>query len=268
MGVSEAPAGEEGHFFSESSQVAWPDPPWSISGRTLTAWFDVPRSLLEAVLPDYLLPPESTGSWARLRFYDAAFRAVGARELHPLVVREGRFREAVVAFPAACGDFLGDSTLFMWADSEAYTTWGREVFGWPVLRGAIELGGPLWEPELAAGAAGHARMSEPRGSAGISAVELGEQLEHSAPGGCWLTPRRVLHRAGLGGETVDVVAVVPRVISAGTSYAARGEVRLDFPFPHLLHTVDAADAELKVVDGFELVVGEQVHTLPPSRRAR
>jgi acetoacetate decarboxylase len=242
--------------------IGWPDPPWSISGRTVTAWFDIPRAVLEASLPDFLLPEVSSRPWARLRFYDAAFRTLAPAGLHALAPREGCFREAVVAFPACAGGVEGDSTIFMWADSDVYTNWGREVFGWPVLRGEIELEGEVWGQTAVAGATGTAHMREPRGSAALLDIELGEPLDQSAPGGRWLTPRRVLHRAGLDGETVDVVSARPRVIDAGTSYAATGQVVLDFAAAHPLHGLDVSSAKLKVVDGFDLVVGEDVDVLP------
>lgn len=107
--------------YDESAHLAWCDPPWLITGRTITAWFPVPRAVLGASLPRSLRRAGEE-SWARLRFYDARFEACDALQGAPLAPRTGAFREAVVAFPAASGGHEGDATMFMWADDEPYTT--------------------------------------------------------------------------------------------------------------------------------------------------
>jgi hypothetical protein len=251
-----------------SSQLAWPDPPWRISGRTLTAWFEIDRELLERAVPDALRRPATEPSWARLRFYDARFESLADADTHPLVPRSGTFREAVIAFPARAAGSDGDATMFMWADSEAYTTWGREVFGWPVLRGRIDLDGSLWDADLAAGATGSAAASMAAGSAAMVDVTLGDRRDGGRAGGYWVTPRRTLLRAGLDGERHELVAARPRLLDPGAAYDCRATVRLDLEPAHPLHGLDITAGDVFLVDGFSMVVGEQVDVHPGTRAAR
>ena len=60
--------------------------------------------------------------------------------------------------------------MFMWADDEAYTTWGREVFGWPILRGEFTFEGTIWDSPLAAGAPGSAMLQASAGRASLIAT--------------------------------------------------------------------------------------------------
>ncbi len=74
----------------------------------------------------------------RARFWDMrhdALRSVG-------VGQSGwtTFREAVIAFPVRRGAVTGDYPTYMYADDFAYTAMGREVMGWPVRDGRIEIG--------------------------------------------------------------------------------------------------------------------------------
>jgi hypothetical protein len=247
-----------------SPQLAWPDPPWRISGRTLTAWFEIDRERLERAVPEELRRAAGEPSWARLRFYDARFESLADADPHPLVPRSGTFREAVIAFPARAARTDGDATMFMWADSEAYTTWGREVFGWPILRGRIDLEGSLWNAELVAGATGSAVASMAAGSAVMDGVTLGERRDSGRAGGWWVTPRRTLLRGGLDGERHELVAAQPRLLEAGAAYDCRATVHLDLDPAHPLHGLDAAAGDVFLVDGFSMVVGEQVdvHAVP------
>jgi hypothetical protein len=252
--------------YDSSAHIAWCDPPWTITGRSITAWFPIPRAVLEASLPRHLRRADGD-NWARLRFYDARFEARDAAESRSFAPRAGAFREAVVAFPAAAGALAGDATMFMWADDEPYTTWGREVYGWPILRGELTLEGTIWDSPLVAGARGSAALRASAGSAAVAGVELGEQIESSTSGGWWITPRRRLERAGLGGERADVVAARPRIVSSGRVYDASGDVRLEFASGHPLHGLAPAVDRVVLVDGFELIVGGEVEILEPSAPA-
>ena len=239
-----------------SPQVAWADPPWHLGGRVVTAWFEAPRAFVEGIMSPDLWPGHTPTVRARLRFYDIAFKAPAGSAGSPV---EGRFREAVVAFRARAGGLEGEVSLFMWTDSDAYMLWGREVFGWPLIRGRIDLGGSLWDSRTpASGAAGTAMLSAPGGQATLVVDELGHG-QASAPGpACWITPRRVLHRAGLDAETREVLLVRPVVREAGVRYAATGRASLDFDRSHPLHGLRIDAATYEVVDGFHLVVGADV----------
>lgn len=249
--------------YDESAHIAWCDPPWLITGRSITAWFPVPRSVLEAALPR-ALRRAGEEPWARLRFYDARFEVCKPPAGAPLAPRAGAFREAVVAFPAAAGGCEGDATMFMWADDEPYTAWGREVYGWPILRGALTLEGSIWDAQLPSGATGSGHLQAASGSAALEGVELAEPVESTTSGGWWLNPRRRLERAGLDGEHSDIVAACPRILNPGRAYAASGSIRLEFAPGHPLHGLTPAAGRVVLVDGFELVVGGEVTVIEPS----
>jgi hypothetical protein len=207
--------------------------------------------------PDLLPAPTATAR-IRLRFYDLVFTVLNPGPSALLAPRQGRFREAVVAFPARAGGIAGEASLYMWTDDDTYMAWAREAFGWPVLRGQIALVGPVWEPLLVEGATGSARVEATGGVAAIQDVMVREHIAPPAQRSVWLTPRRVLHRAGLSGETREVFLARPTVRQGGRWHRATGQVSLDFKPPHPLHSITVADVDLELVDGLELVVGDDV----------
>jgi hypothetical protein len=158
----------------------WPDAPWRMRGTTVTAWFGPPEPLAGSLLGP--LHDASPGRAARVRFYDVEF--AGAQR----AAAAGRFREAVVAFPARSGALIGEVSAFMWTDSQTYLTWGREIFGWPLRSASFELSGAAWHSGIGAGS-GRATFEggqitiEFRGHAHSPGVT-------PVPGaGTWITPR-------------------------------------------------------------------------------
>lgn len=255
-------AHEGGGFVRGSSQLAWPDAPWRITGRTLTAWFPVPDGVLRAVVPGYLRSPAEK-SWGRLRFYDARFESLDQRPQHPLVPRSGAFREAVVAFSANGAGLEGDSTMFMWADDDVYRTWGREIYGWPILTGTIDLEGSLWQPSLDLSATGSARLHCAAGEAAMVEVVVSGVAEQSPTRPLWwLTPRRRFDGRRLPSDNEEIVAVRPDIAHPGVAYAGQGVVQLDFVAGHPLHGLSVEVDRVVVVDGFELVVPGQIVVSP------
>lgn len=244
-----------------SPQQAWQDPPWLMTGRSLTAWFDVPWSFMRRSMSPDLLPPEAARARIRLRFYDLAFRSLGVRQAGSLAPREGRFREAVVGLPAVAQGTAGEVSIFMWADAEPYLTWGREVFGWPLLRGQLDLLGPIWDRTPDVDAVGSCLLQSAAGSARLDDIHLTAKTGTGSPSGLWLTPRRTLLAAGLAGETRDVLVVRPDVRRAGVRFAGRCRVTFEFDEPHPLAELGTLDADLDVADGFELVVGGDASVL-------
>ena len=209
--------------------------------------------------PD-LLPAEADAVRARLRFYDLSFSVLRPNEAQPLAPTEGRFRETAVACQARFGAAEGEVSLFLWADSDTYVMWAREAFGWPVLRGRIDLAGTAWTATELTASEGQARLTDSWGSASLEA-SVGDRVEGGSPGARWLTPRRVLNRAGLGGEVRELMAVSPTVRAAGARYGGAGRVSFTFDRRHPLAQFPETETELEVVDGFEIVVGDEVDLL-------
>ena len=243
-----------------SLQPAWHDPPWLLAGRVATAWFRVPwRSLASVMSPD-LLPERADSVRTRLRFYDLSFSVLRRNEAQPLAPTEGRFREAAVGFQACFGTVEGEVSLFLWADSDTYVMWAREAFGWPVLHGRIDLAGTAWTATELAGTEARAQLTDSWGSASLEA-SVGDRVEGGSPGVPWLTPRRVLNPAGIGGEVRELLAVSPTVRTAGVRYGGTGRVNFAFDHRHPLARFPETETELEVVDGFEIVVGDKVELL-------
>lgn len=241
-----------------SPQVAWADPPWQLTGRVVTVWFDVPWAQVKQVMSPSLWPAEAPTVRARLRFYDVAFAALDDAATSPWVTGKGHFREAVIAFQAAAGSLDGEVSLFMWTDSDPYLMWGREVFGWPLLRGRIDLEGTLWESHALAGTQGTAALSVPGGSIALAIDDVGLETRGMRSPPRWLTPRRVLRRAGLENELRELLVVRPDVQNPGVHHTASGRVMIEFAPTHVLHGLAVGDAVYEVVDGVQLVVGSDV----------
>jgi acetoacetate decarboxylase len=129
--------------------IAYGPPPWNMRGRTLALWFrlvdpDEARRHVPSLLrmdPDPVL---------RARFWDMAHDAVPAYAPGATAPATAwtPFREAVVAFPVWHDGVEADYPTYMYADEFAYTAFGREVMGWPVRDGRIEV-----DPEPAGGPA-------------------------------------------------------------------------------------------------------------------
>jgi len=228
---------------------AWPDSPWTITGRQATAWISVPDAVVAHYLHPDLRPPAAPGGHpSRLRFY--------AMEAHG-----ERFHEAVVSLPVRAGELDGEATPILWSDSEAYRTWARELYGWPVLDAAFEYAGALWDAPLVAGATGSSRA---RVREGELELVVDEGVAPAAPAGAWmvrrpwLTMRRTLHRGGLGGETREVFHVRPELRQPGRRLAGRGRVRFALAAGDPLTALGELRCDVEVLDGFELVVGGDV----------
>jgi len=241
-----------------SPQPSWQDPPWMMTGRVLTAWFDAPWEVLDASMSPDLWPKQAPSVRIRLRFYELRFRALARNEGQPLAPVDGRFRECAVGFPARFLDMDGEASLFLWTDSDTYLMWAREAFGWPVARGGIELSGSIWtSPELA-GTSGGGKLEDAWGSAEIAGAAVRERAGQGSPSALWFTPRRVLRRAGLDDDVRELLVVRPTVRAVGARYVGVASVIFDFDESHPLGGLGEAEAEIELVDGFELVVGDDV----------
>jgi hypothetical protein len=238
---------------------AWMDPPWLMTGRSLTAWFTVPWQIIEASLSPELRPAHADSTRIRLRFYDLTYTALSDDRPGVTAPRTGRFREAVFGVPARFEETVGEVSVCMWADGTDYTAWGREVFGWPVLPGSFELAGAFWDGGSAP--ATTARMTAAAGSVALADVDLSSRSSSASPAGIWLTPRRRLERARLGTDDRDVLVVRPEVRRPGRYSSGSCRVVVDLDPTHPFGSLATLEADVEGADGFEIVVGGDVDVL-------
>jgi hypothetical protein len=233
---------------------SWPDAPWRMRGATVTAWFAPPEPLGEALLgPLYDATP---GRLARIRFYDVEF--TGARAVS--TAGYGRFREAVVAFPARSGDVIGEVSAFMWTDSETYLTWGREIFGWPLRRAGFDLAGEAWRSGRGEGSG---RVTFESGGIAIEFSEsVPSRVVSSVPGaGTWITPRVIIPSTPPIRPQVEINAVEPRIIASGSRRHVKADLQLSFPVRHPLRDLAPTIKFAELHSGLEIIVGETIRTL-------
>jgi hypothetical protein len=233
-----------------------------LEGRVATAWFAIDRARVATFLSSDLMPDGNADRIrARVRFYDLAFRDERGPD-----EASGRFREAVVAFVSSVGTVNGEVSLFMWTDSDTYMLWGREAFGWPLERATMDFGGALWRDEtLGPSANGRSVAHCAAGELGLQIGELTAAPAAPATGAIWITPRRILRRAGLDGDIREVLLVQPEVIEPGRRYAAQGRAWLSFAAGHPLAGVEVTAPTIDVVDGIRLRVGGNVDVVAEPR---
>jgi Acetoacetate decarboxylase (ADC) len=251
-----------------SLQPDWHDPPWKMSGRALTAWFDLSWDVFSTLLSPDLLPAQAPTVRSRLRFYDLYYAPLERRAGRALEPTEGRFREAAIGLPARAGEVAGEVSVFLWTDSEDYLIWGREAFGWPVRLAELDFTGDVWDDDPGTGATGTSEVRDAWGSARVSNLTIGDAVATGPPKGCWLTPRRLLPDAGASGESRELLAVRPVVHEQGATYAGEGDVEFDFEPPHPLAAVAGLHAEVELAVGFEILVGSDTSVIPAPQDAR
>jgi acetoacetate decarboxylase len=137
-------------FTDRGRSVAYGPPPWRMQGRTMALWYLLadPAEARRHVPALLEMDPDPV---VRARFWDMRHDAVPGEDGPG--TRWTPFREAVVAFPVRLDELEGDLPTYMYADDFAYTAFGREVMGWPVRDGRIEV-----EPDLSAEPAAGLRL--------------------------------------------------------------------------------------------------------------
>ena len=138
--------------------------------------------------------------------------------------------------------------------------WGRDIFGWPILRAPVTLDGALWAGDLAP-RDDRLRASRPAGPQ--PRVDHDPRRRRRAPTprpAAWFTPRLVPEPAS-SSERRELLVVRPVQIDSGRRHELSGSVELMFREPHPLAgiTVDAERIETSV--GFVIRVGDQVELL-------
>jgi Acetoacetate decarboxylase (ADC) len=240
--------------------VLWADPPWIMSGTSVTAWFETSAAAVAALLSPAFEPlAGAAGVPTRLRFYQIDYEPRdGDAEFKRRMA--GSLREAVIAFKGQIAGCRGEYSAYMWTDCESYLCWGRENFGWPLVIGDIELAGRLWSDSDALGtqcqlgAHGFTYALDLHGS-------TSEEMPIS-PGPSWLTPRRILFPGGSEPERRDVLVVRPAVLQAGRFTRRTGSIRLDAPADSWISSLaPLGEVDIHVLEGFRICVGEDVSTV-------
>ena len=238
----------------------WSDPPWIMSGNLITAWFEVETSAVSELLSPTFSPMKvAKGVPTRLRFYDVCyeprdgddqFRADGS----------GTFREAVIAFKGSMAGVEGEYSAFMWTDDDCYMAWGREVFGWPLLRGDIRLIGPLWDGSQSGRTV--CQLVHPDFNLIIEAEECESVELVDGPPPLWLTPRRITFPGQYGHVQRDLNIVKPTVIFAGNSKRHTGRVKLEDRNDSFVSKLQPlGNVRIESLEGFRICVGDQVETI-------
>jgi acetoacetate decarboxylase len=241
--------------FTERGQaVAYGPPPWRMQGRTLALWYrladpdearrHVPRPL--EVDDDPIV---------RARFWDMTHDAVPSGDSPG--PRWTPFHEAVVAFPVSLGAISGDYPTYMYADDFAYTAFGREVMGWPVRDGRIEV-------ESGAGAVRDAgqRLTGRLFRHGHMVMEMGMELtgrrlevDDTEPPR-WLAIKSIPDVRGPGHVVSQLVVTGPERIHARTVWEGAGTLAFHAgPNDELHHLAPREIVRAQLWDEVDLTVG-------------
>jgi len=206
-------------------QHLWADPPWILSGTSITAWFEVDKkAVVNLVSPAFKSLTGDAGVITRLRYYDIKFEP---RDGTPEFKKKfsGSFKEGVVAFKGSIADVDGEFSAFMWTDDDTYIGWGREIFGWPLIRSQFTLRGKAWDASSKEPTSCRVQSSDFDLTLTMDDDSAVEQAIGKGPN--WLTPRRVIFPAGDEPDRHDLNVVRPTIIDPGNFYVHQGEVNFD-----------------------------------------
>jgi hypothetical protein len=199
----------------------WAEPPWLMSGTSITAWYESdPIAVAKNVSPSFVPMVGEKGVRTRIRFYDVDFQPTTGDDAYRIKM-SGKFREAVIAFKGSISGIEGEYSAFMWTNHDGYMSWGREIFGWPLMRGSIELAGSHWGEFPS-----ERSISQIQGDGFhlqiIGNSSLGQEIPIRASS-LWLTPRKIIFPAGEEAERRDLLIVRPKIIQAGQLFHHEGE---------------------------------------------
>lgn len=212
----------------------WPDPPWTMAGSVLTAWFDANATDVKRLAhPDF--HPYEERVRCRLRFYSLQ---VSGEDRH------FSFREVVVAYRLNYRGVVGELSALMWTDSLTYLTWGREVFGWPLALDEITLDGGLWIGDHTGMAACALQDDVSLRNVEIEGLTA-PAATSTAP--TWIVPRRLVQLGN--SEERRVHALRPNVLDQGRRFQCRGVLDVGRYF------TNPSDIDIDFIDGVRLKVG-------------
>ena len=226
-----------------------------MSGTVLTAWFDLPREQVASLISPCLVPRSGQLGPSRLRFYELEYHSESASEA---AAASGRFREAVVGLPATHESTVGEISAHMWSDSDTYMHWGRDVFGWPILRAPVQLDGQIWTGDLQPNSIGTASLELPDGSRAAISVDGVEEELPPPTVAAWITPRLI---ASPIEERRELLVVRPTFLSTGHRVRVTGTVELAFREPHPLAALQPTNTRIEMSTGITIRVGDEVELL-------
>jgi len=238
----------------------WADPPWVMSGSSVTAWFETDTDAVRKLLSPSFVPLVGIeGVPTRLRFYDVSFEPQdGSPEAKAR--GSGTFREAVIAFKGSIAEVNGEFSAWMWSDGDIYNAWGREVFGWPMVRAEINIGGQLFDSQDM----GQTTFSLVTKEFSLHLEVDGESTEELSPGPSanWLTPRRVLFPGGQEAERRDLHIVRPTVLQPGLFSQHAGKLSQEGGEGSWISTLKPlGEVVVQSSRGFSICVGDVVDTV-------
>jgi hypothetical protein len=253
--------------------------PWQMIARTLAVWYRLadPAEAHRHSHPSLQIDADPV---VRARFWDIRHDAGRAGLTHPPgppAAKGSRpprdfveLREAAIGFPVRFGPEHGDDTVYMFATDPAYTAFGREMMGWPVVHGDVFVVGG--QPGAANGQEVLSTWVTPQSVEGQYWVEpeAGEQfsgtlvhrghklmemkVEVSAPvgpedmhrpGPQWITHRYLPDVSGT--STVDqLILTAPTRVAWGSIWRAKGQ----------LEFFEAPGSELHYLAPREIVAAE------------
>ena len=238
----------------------WADPPWKLSGTSVTAWYhsDI-KTVQKIVSPSFIPTPNKDGVITRIRFYQVNFEpSEGDKQFKEKY--SGKFDEAVIAFKGSVAGIEGEYSAFMWTEDDAYMTWGREVFGWPLTRSKIVHTGIHWGD-----ATSSISTSTILGRDFDFKVSVDSSPGVEAPisgGAKWLTPRRILFPFNQEPERRDLLVVSPTIIKPGNFYHHQGAVQFNAQPTSIISGLEPlGDCVIHRHTNFEIQVGDRVETI-------
>ncbi len=237
----------------------WGNPPWLMSGKCLTAWFESDIERVRSILsPSFTPKVGKNGVITRLRFYDINYSPV-AKEEAQIPGNSGSFKEAVVAFAGEIDGVQGEYSAFMWTDSLVYFSWGRENFGWPLLISEIELSGGFWDASSEDQSRG--KITTAGASWELTCENHVQETISVGSATAWLTPRRTLFSRTETFEKRELLIVRPEIIEPGLLTTHKGQVNFSAaPDSILAGLQPLGDCTIHQHSKFLLSVGEDVET--------
>jgi len=242
-------------------EAMWADPPWLMSGVSVTAWFETAPDAVSALLSaDFEAQSGSSGVPTRVRFYRVDFEPRNGDDKYRQRMG-GQFLEAVIAFKGRIAGLDGEFSAYMWTDSDAYLCWGRENFGWPLARAEFELTGEIWGDGPGSASSCKVTRQDFSWTIEVDAAPADEVVP--GPGPNWLTPRRLLFPGGSEPERRDLLVVRPEMLRGGRLTRRTGKLTLDAPGGSWVSTLmPLGSVEVQVLEDFQICVGDDVRIVP------